>query len=116
MAGGKRKKRYFGKKKPKKNYASQEGEEIQRVRLPRGEGEVLGLVTAMLGGTRLMVECKDGKERMCRIPGRLRKGIWVKEGNYVIVKPWEIEGEKKGDIIWRYNPIQVKWLKKKGYI
>lgn len=88
-----------------------------RVRLPReSEGEVLGVVTAMLGGSRMMVQCKDDKERVCRIPGRMKNTIWVKEGDVVLVKPWSIEGDKKGDIIWRYNPLQAKWLREKGYI
>ncbi|MDD5023360.1 MAG: translation initiation factor eIF-1A [Candidatus ainarchaeum sp.] len=86
-----------------------------RVKVPR-EGEVLCSVIALVGGSRLMVECKDGKDRMCRIPGKLRKKIWVNEGDIVIIKPWEIEGDKKGDIVWRYNKIDVSWLRKKGYL
>jgi len=86
-----------------------------RVRTPRGT-EVFGIILAKLGGSRLSVECKDGKERMCRIPGRMRKKVWVNENDVVLVQPWPIEGEKKGDIIWRYNPIQVRMLKAKGLI
>ncbi len=86
-----------------------------RVRMPR-EGEILGVVIALVGGSRMKVTCKDGKERMCRIPGKLRNKVWVKDGDVVIVKPWEIEGDKKGDIIWRYYPLQARVLKEKGYI
>lgn len=86
-----------------------------RVRLPR-KNEVIGIVTGVMGGSRMHVECKDGRERLCRIPGRLKNNIWVKDGDVVIVKPWEIEGEKKGDIVWRYRPLEVQWLKKRGYI
>ncbi len=89
--------------------------DFSRTRLPH-EGEILGVVIALMGGTRLLVECKDGKERMCRIPGKLRKKIWVRDGDVVIVKPGEIEADKKADIIWRYNQIQVNWLKKKGIL
>lgn len=86
-----------------------------RVRTP-SEGEMIGVVLALMGGTRLLIDCKDGKERMCRIPGRLRKRIWVREGDIVIIKPWEIEGDKKGDIIWRYNRINLTWLRNNGYL
>lgn len=86
-----------------------------RVRTPR-EGEVIGIVIALTGGMHLLVDCKDGKERMCRIPGRLRKRIWVREGDVVIVKPWDIEGHKKGDIVWRYNQSNLSWLRNKGYL
>lgn len=90
-------------------------EERRRMRLPK-EGEVMGLVIGLMGGSRMKVTCKDGKERMCRIPGKLRNKIWVKDGDVVIVKPWSIEGDSKGDIIWRYFPLQAKILKEEGHI
>ena len=90
-------------------------EERRRMRLPR-EGEVLGIVLGLMGGSRMKVACKDAKERMCRIPGKLRNRIWVKEGDVVIIKPWVIEGDKKGDVIWRYFPLQARILKEEGYI
>ncbi|MBI5227699.1 translation initiation factor eIF-1A [Candidatus Micrarchaeota archaeon] len=90
-------------------------EERRRMRLPK-EGEVMGIVMGLMGGSRMKVACKDGKERMCRIPGKLRNKIWVKDGDVVIVKPWEIQGEIKGDIIWRYFPLQAKILKEEGHI
>ncbi len=86
-----------------------------RVRLPR-EGELLGIVVGNVGGGRLQVQCKDGKERLCRIPGKIRRNIWVRQGDVVLVEPWKIEGEKRGDVIWRYNHLQADWLRNKGYI
>ncbi len=95
----------------------EEEEQVLRVRLPNEkEGEVLGVVISLLGGARMLVLCKDGKERNCRVPGKLKNKMWIREGNVVIVKPWEIEGDKRGDIIWRYRPVEVEWLKKHGYI
>ncbi len=86
-----------------------------RVRTPY-EGEVLGTVIATVGGGRLQVDCKDGKERLVRIPGKIRRNIWVRPGDIVLIKPWEIEGDKKADIVWRYNHLQADWLKRKGYL
>ncbi len=106
----------YGKKKKPGNASTEnltEGEVFRRIKLPE-EGQVLGVVLAMIGGSRMKVSCKDGKERMCRIPGKLRNKIWVKEDDVVIVKPYEIEGDTKGDIIWRYNPLQAKVLRERG--
>lgn len=103
-----------GHRKPHAPQLSPE-EERRRLRLPR-EGEVLGLVLGLMGGSRMKVTCKDGRERMCRIPGKLRNKIWVKEGDVVVVKPWSIESEKKGDIVWRYLPLQARILREEGYI
>ena len=90
-------------------------EVVTRVRLPR-DREVLGIVQQRLGGSRMKVLCLDGKARICRIPGRLKRSLWVREGNIVIVEPWEIGGEEKGDIVYKYKKVQVDFLKKKGHL
>ena len=95
--------------------SSTPGDAPIRVRLPE-EGETIGIVMGTLGGGRLSVQCKDGKERLCRIPGKIRRNIWVRHNDVVIIKPWEIDGEKHGDVVWRYNHLQVDWLRNKGYI
>ncbi|MEM4295424.1 MAG: translation initiation factor eIF-1A [Candidatus Anstonellales archaeon] len=90
-------------------------EEITHVLLPKGN-EVFGLILSELGGARFVCLCSDKKERICRVPGRLKRDVWVKEGDYVIIKPWDVEGDKKGDIIYRYRPLEVEWLRKKGLL
>jgi translation initiation factor 1A len=92
-----------------------EQEEIQRVRFPQGD-EVLGIVEAQLGASKLRVHCADEKIRICRIPGRLRKRIWMEEGDVVLVKPWTIHGDKNGDVIWKYTPAQAGWLRRRGIL
>ncbi len=106
-------------RRPNRSNRSKKGSEEQpqiiRIRLPR-EKEVLGAVMGLVGGSRMIVACKDGKERNCRVPGRFKNKVWVRDGDIVIVQPWEIEGDKRGDIIWRYTPLQAKMLREKGYI
>jgi len=92
------------------------GEEFQiRVPLPKGR-EVFGLVEQRLGSSRMKVRCLDGKQRICRIPGRLKRTLWVRENDVVVVEPWEFGGDDKGDIVYKYRPIQVQWLKSKGHL
>ncbi len=86
-----------------------------RVRLPRGR-DVLGVLDRRLGGSRSEVRCLDGKTRICRIPGRLKRRLWVREGDIVMVEPWEYGGDEKGDIVYKYRRVQVAWLKKKGHL
>jgi len=99
----------------KKKGNSNNPDEIIRVKIPR-EGETLGILEQRLGGSRAKVRCLDGKTRVCRIPGRLKRHLWVREGDTILVEPWEFGGDEKGDIIFKYKPIQVNWLKKKGYL
>ena len=90
-------------------------EDFSRVRIPR-QGDILGLVVGMQGGARMLVECQDGKTRLCRVPGAIKRRIWVREGDYVIVEPWSVEGDTKGDIAYRYTASQFDYLKRKGYV
>ncbi|NYZ76204.1 translation initiation factor eIF-1A [Candidatus Micrarchaeota archaeon] len=92
-----------------------EAEPFARVRLPR-KGEVLGVVISMMGASRMLVDCIDGKERMVRIPGRIKRTIWVKSGDVVLAKPWEIEADKKADLVWRYTRLQADWLRREGHL
>ncbi|HEY3272199.1 MAG TPA: translation initiation factor eIF-1A [Methanocella sp.] len=96
--------------------APSEGGEVVRVRTPRKtDGEVLGTVTGMLGGSRVTVQCMDSVTRMCRIRGKMKKRTWVREGDTVIVVPWDVQDEK-GDVVWRYTGPQVNWLGRKGFL
>ena len=89
---------------------------VLRVRIPKGK-EILGIVLKRLGGSRMTVQCLDGKERICRIPGRLRRALWVREQNIVIVEPWDLGGDAKGDIIYKYRAAaEVAFLKRNGYL
>ncbi|MEM4336513.1 MAG: translation initiation factor eIF-1A [Candidatus Woesearchaeota archaeon] len=90
-------------------------QEIKRIKIPKGK-ETFGVVTRKLGASRLEVKCFDGRTRVCRIPGRLRRKLWVNPGAIVVVEPWEFSGEDKGDIVFKYTPTQVNWLKQKGYL
>ena len=100
----------------KNRAATSPGEPVTRVRTPnKGAREVLGTVTGMLGGSRVTVRCLDSITRMCRIRGKMKKRTWVREGDVVIVVPWDFQDEK-GDVIWRYTGPQADWLQKKGYL
>lgn len=91
--------------------------EQERVRLPRRhEKELFAIVIELKGGSRMTVQCEDGKERMCRIPGRIRKRLWIKDGDYVVVKPWEVEADEKCDLEYRYTRAQSEALKARGIL
>lgn len=85
-----------------------------RVKKPK-EDEVIGVITQRLGGSRMYISCMDGKTRNCKVPGRLRRGMWLREGDVVIVKPWEFDNEK-GDILFKYSKAAIQKLKKQGML
>lgn len=87
--------------------------EEEKIRLPK-EGEVLGVIEQMVGFDRLVVRCADGHVRKCRIPGRLKKRVWMSEGDVVLVKPWIVESDERGDIVAAYSKTEVEVLKRLG--
>ena len=92
----------------------EEEEKVGRVKLPRGE-EVLGIIEQRLGGNKMMVNCLDGKQRNCRVPGRLKRKLWLRPNDVVLIEPWELD-KNRGDVIFKYRENQIEWLKKNGYL
>jgi translation initiation factor 1A len=105
----------MGRKDEAQAATEQMQEEIRRARIPQGN-ETLGILEQRLGASRCRVRCLDGKTRNCRIPGRLKRKLWVRENDVVLVEPWEFGGDEKGDIIFKYRPNQVMFLKQNGYL
>lgn len=94
----------------------QVSEELVRVRLPRkNSGEMFAIADQLLGASRIKVMCADGKARLGRIPGKLRKRMWIREGDLLIVKPWDFQAEK-ANILYRYTKTQATYLSRKGKI
>ena len=94
---------------------TQEEIEIARTRIPRGS-EIFGTVEMMLGGDKLRVKCNDGNTRICRIPGKLRKKVWMRVGDIVLVEPWGTQPTDRADVVFRYTFTQANWLRKRNYI
>ncbi len=80
------------------------------------KNDVLGIAVKMLGAERIMVKCQDGKDRLCRIRGKLKRRVWIREGDIVLVSPWDFEADSRGDIFFRYRQNQVSWLRDQKYL
>jgi translation initiation factor 1A len=87
---------------------------VTRAKIPRGE-EVIGIIEERLGGNKMKVNCLDGKTRNSRVPGRLKRKLWLRPGDVVLIEPWELDKDK-GDVIFKYPSNQIEWLKRNGYI
>ncbi len=90
-------------------------EEIRDMVLPTAN-DVLGIAVQLLGFDRVLVKCHDGNQRLCRIRGKMKRRVWIRVGDVVLVSPWDFQYDKRGDIIWRYRRSQAEWLRKNGYI
>lgn len=91
-------------------------EEYIRLQLPnRKKNEMFAIADRLMGGSRINVVCADGKSRMARIPGRMKRKQRVRAGDLVIVKPWEIQDDK-ADIIFRYRRTQAIVLSRRNLL
>jgi translation initiation factor 1A len=78
--------------------------------------DIFGVAVRLLGFDRVLVRCQDGHERLCRIRGKMKRRVWIREGDVVLVSPWDFQSDKRGDLIWRYTKAQAETLRRKGYI
>ncbi|GAG30546.1 unnamed protein product, partial [marine sediment metagenome] len=67
---------------------------------------MFGRVVEIYGNERMGVFCEDGKQRVGRIRGKIKKRVWIRKGDLVIVSPWDWETpipDKLGkcEITWR---------------
>jgi translation initiation factor 1A len=98
------------------NAINADGTPAVRVRIPKKwNKEQFGLAEMMLGANHIRVLCGDGVTRMGRIKGKMKKRIWIREGDTLIVTPWSFQ-DAKCDIIYRYLKPQTDWLRRNRYI
>jgi translation initiation factor 1A len=67
----------------------------------------------MLGNGRVDAQCFDGVKRLATIRGKLRKKVWINQGDIVLLSLREFQDEK-ADVIQRYNPDEARQLKSYG--
>jgi translation initiation factor 1A len=89
--------------------------ELNRMMYP-SQNDILGVATKMLGYDRIMVKCQDGRERLCRIRGKMKRRVWIRVGDIVLVSPWDFQFDTRGDLVWRYTKSQAEDLRRKGML
>ncbi len=91
-------------------------EAVNRYRMPDNRNrEMFAIADELMGASKLRVMCEDGKSRMARIPGKMKRRMWIKPGDLVIVKPWDFQDEK-ADVKYRYVRTQAVNLSRRKKI
>ena len=87
-----------------------------RIRVPlpnRKVNEMFAIADEILGGRRIRAVCEDGLSRISRIPGKMRRRQWVREGDLIVIQPWDFQDEK-ANVCMRYTKTQSLYLSRKG--
>jgi len=93
-----------------------ENEAEKRELIFKEEGQEYAQVTKMLGNGRLEALCfSDGAKRLCHIRGKLRKKVWINQGDIILLGLRDYQ-DKKADVILKYNADEARNLKSYGEI
>lgn len=90
----------------------------ERIRVPlpnRKVNEMFAIADQILGGRRVRAICEDGETRLSRIPGKMRRRQWVREGDLIVLQPWEFQDDK-ANVTMRYTKTQSLYLSRKGVL
>lgn len=63
-------------------------------------------VTKMLGNGRLQAQCFDGETRLAHIRGKMRKKVWINQGDIILISLREFQDDK-ADVIVKYTVEEV---------
>lgn len=77
------------------------------------DGQEYAQVIKMLGNGRLEALCFDGSKRLAHIRGKLRKKVWINQGDIILLSLRDYQDEK-GDVILKYSADEARSLKAYG--
>ena len=103
----------MGKKKLKQSKAG--STERRAGKLPSGNMQ-FAIIREFNGGSRFTALCEDGKTRMVRIPGKLKRRMWCRVNDLILIKPWVVQSDIKSDLVYRYLPAERNWLYKRNMV
>ena len=79
------------------------------------ESQEYAQITSALGNCRFDVLCFDGKSRLAIMCGKMKKRVFVNQGELVLVSLRELQ-DSKCDIIHKYNDSDIQKFRQKKMI
>ncbi|MEB2793478.1 MAG: translation initiation factor IF-1A [Caldisphaeraceae archaeon] len=79
------------------------------------EGTIICTVQRIIGAGFVEVLCADRQQYKAWIPGRMRRRVWLYEGDIILFLPWGTS-DMKGEVVHKYRHDEIKVLMQKGLI
>jgi translation initiation factor 1A len=76
--------------------------------------ELLGRVVKLVGGDNIIVKCTDGKVQTCRIPGKIKRRMWIRDHDLVLVAPWDFQSDKADILLLLLIPLLLSIVSEPG--
>ncbi|KAJ3362074.1 eukaryotic translation initiation factor 1A [Allomyces macrogynus ATCC 38327] len=86
---------------------------VKRELMFKEDGQEYAQVVKMLGNGRLEAQCFDNTKRLATIRGKMRKKVWINQGDIILVGLREFEDEKC-DVIHKFSADEARALKQHG--
>ncbi|EJD07131.1 nucleic acid-binding protein [Fomitiporia mediterranea MF3/22] len=90
-----------------------ENDDDKRELVFKEDGQEYAQVTKMLGNGRLEAQCFDGEKRLAHIRGKMRKKVWINQGDIILLSLREFQ-DNKADVIVKYTADEARSLKAYG--
>jgi len=78
--------------------------------------EMLGIAEKLLGYDRITVRCQNGAMRLCRIMEKMKRRVWIRPNDVVLISPWNFQTDSRGDIMFRYKSGHAEWLRSNSFL
>ncbi|KAJ9115925.1 hypothetical protein QFC22_005068 [Naganishia vaughanmartiniae] len=90
-----------------------ENDDEKRELVFKEDGQEYAQVTKMLGNGRLEAQCFDGEKRLAHIRGKMRKKVWINQGDIILISLRDFQDDK-ADVIVKYTVEEARNLKQYG--
>lgn len=108
-------------KKGGKGYKKGKGDDVVQEFIDIQAGQYMARAIRILGDRNVLCYCDDNVLRICHICRKMKGRVWVEAGDMVLVSLRDFSADdpktiKRGDILAKYAPDQVRVLKKEGKV
>ncbi|KAM0259238.1 hypothetical protein ACHAQJ_003443 [Trichoderma viride] len=102
-----------GKGGKNRRRGTKENDDQRRELTFKEDGQEYAQVVKMLGNGRLEAMCFDGSKRLANIRGKMRKKVWINQGDIILLSLRDFQ-DNKGDVILKYTSDEARNLKNLG--
>ncbi|CAF5163052.1 unnamed protein product, partial [Rotaria magnacalcarata] len=99
---------------PKNKGKGGKNENMKRELILKDNGQFYAQVTRILGSGYIEAFCFDntgGKKRLCHIRGKLRRKVWINQGDVILVGLRDYQDDK-ADVLMKYLSDEARELKR----
>ena len=93
----------------KKKQVNKDQDDLRKPIIFKDELQMYAKAIKSFGSCRFEVLCEDGHTRLAHVRGNMRKKVWIRVGNIVLVSIREYQ-DSRVDIISRYHDHEVATL------